>query len=77
MSVSSPGLGKCLALISSDIFSIPFFSFWDLYNANISMLDIVPEDSQTVLISFCFFLCLVSVISTDPFFSIFQSIDSF
>ena len=77
MSVSFPGLGKFLALVSSDILSTPFFSFWDLCNANIRMLGVVPEDSQTGLISFCSFLCSASVISTDPFFCIFQSIDSF
>ena len=33
------------------------FSFWDLFNANISVLDVVPEAFETVLISFhSFFL---------------------
>ena len=47
VNVSFPRLGKFSAIISSNIFSGPFlFSFWDLYNVNISAFDVVvPEIS--------------------------------
>ena len=31
------------------------FSFWDPYNANVGVFNVVPEVSETVLISFLFF----------------------
>ena len=59
--------------MSSNMFfaSCSLFSFWDPYNANINMLDVVSEVSQTV-ISFHPLFCSVSVIST-----VFQLADLF
>ena len=51
----------------------PFlFFFWDLYNANDGAFNIVPEISETVLISFLFYFslfCYVTVISITVSFS--------
>ena len=51
-----PGLEcfKFLSIISSNIFSGPFSlsSFWDPYNVNVGVFNVVPEVSETVLISF-------------------------
>ena len=54
--VAFPRLGKFSAVMSSDMLSAPFFlfSFWDPYNVNASMLDVVLKVSYTVLISFYF-----------------------
>ena len=51
-------LGKFLPIISSNMFSGSFshFSFWDPYNVNVGAFNVVPEISQTVLISFYSFL---------------------
>ena len=50
-------LGKFFAVMSSDMFSAPFFLFssWDSYILNVNMLDIVLEVFSTVLISFYYF----------------------
>ena len=61
--------GKFSAIMSSNIFSSPFFlclfSFWDPYNANVGACNVVPEVSQS---SFLFILfsvfCFAAVIST-------------
>ena len=47
-------LGKFSAIISSKIFSYPFFLFffWDPYSLNVGAFDIVPEVSEIVLSSF-------------------------
>ena len=45
MSVSFPSLGKFLDVISSNIFSATFFSFWDPYNEDVCVLDVIPEVS--------------------------------
>ena len=44
MIVSFPTLGKCFQVLSLQIFSqaLSFVSFWDPYNANISVLVVVP-----------------------------------
>ena len=77
MSVSFPSFGKFSAIISSNMFSAPFlslFSFWDSYNANVSMLDVVSEVSNSphfFLFFFSFFLF------NDLHCSVFQLIDLF
>ena len=45
--ISSPMLGKFLAIISSNIFSDLFslFFFWDPYNVNVGAFTVVPEVS--------------------------------
>ena len=43
MSFSFPRLGKFLAIISSLCCFLPFFSFWDPYNVNVGVHDVVPE----------------------------------
>ena len=76
--------GRFLAIISSNIFSGPFF-FWNPYNVNVGVLDVVPEVSLTVLLSFHSFffvlwqwfppLCLLFIY---PFFCfIYSAIDCF
>ena len=55
------------------------FSFWDLYDVNVSMLDVVPEVSYTALIFYnFFFFCLSWVISSILSFSplIYSSVSS-
>ena len=50
-----PILGTFSTIISSCIFSCPFFFvffFWDSYGLNVGAFDIVPEVSEVVLISF-------------------------
>ena len=45
----------------------PFlFFFWEPYNSNVGAFDVVPEVSETVLISFRYFslFCFLTVIST-------------
>ena len=39
-------LGKYSTIISSKIFSYPFFFFWEPYNSNVGAFDIVPEVSD-------------------------------
>ena len=67
--VSFPILGKFSAIISSNIFSgllCLLSPFWDPYDANGGMFNVVPEVPYTVLISF--FVCFsVVVISTTVF----------
>ena len=70
-------------------FLIPFlflFFFWDLYNSNVGVFDIVPEVSETVLSSFHSFSLILLFRSyfhhfifqlTDSFFCFRCSIDSF
>ena len=54
LSVSSLMLGKFLAIISSNIFSGLSLSLLllDPYNVNVGVFYVVPEVSETVLISF-------------------------
>ena len=52
LSVRFLSLGNFLAIISSNTFSGPFFSFWDPYNANAGTFNAVPEVSWTVHMSF-------------------------
>jgi len=46
-------LGKFLTIISSKIFSYSLFLFffWDPYNLNVDVFDIVPDVSETILSS--------------------------
>ena len=67
MTISFPMLGKFLTIISSNIFSDPFFLsfffFWDPYNSNVCVFSVVPEVSDIVLNyfhSFYFILLLGS-----------------
>ena len=57
MSGSFPMLGKFLAIISWNIFPVPFslFSFWHHYNTDVGAFNIVPEFPETVLIFFNLF----------------------
>ena len=59
-------LGKFSTIITSSIFSWPFFFvffFWDSYDLNVGAFNIAPEVSEVVLISFNSFLffplCLI------------------
>ena len=55
LTVSFPMLGKFSTIISSKIFSYPFFfssSSETPYNSNVGVFDMVPEVSETVLSSF-------------------------
>ena len=49
LTISFPMLGKFFASISLNIFSGPFslslFSYWDPYNVNVGVLNVVPEVS--------------------------------
>lgn len=60
VSISVFKFGKFSAIISSNIFSIPFLSllcFWDPYNMFISMFDVVPRSLKLNLCNiFCLFL---------------------
>ena len=59
VAISVPILGKFSAIISSSIFSRPFFFvffFWDSYDLNVGAFHIVPEVPEVVLISFDSFL---------------------
>ena len=52
LTISFPILGKFSTIISSDIFSAPFFFssfFWDPYNLNVGACDVVPDVTETVL----------------------------
>ena len=65
-------LGKFLTLIFK-YFLRPFLFFWNPYKSNAVAVNVVTEDSETVLISFhsFFFILLCSSISTIPSFSSF------
>ena len=55
VTVTFPMLRKFSAIISSSIFvALSLFSFWDPYNVNVSVFDVVPDISK--LSSFLFFL---------------------
>jgi len=82
MSVSLPRLGKFLAIISSDKIFCPLFSlfFWDSYNRNVIMLDVVAEVPKSILVlhnsfsllfTFIIFPLVCSVINS--FLCFFQS----
>ena len=58
----SPFSGNFL-LLSSHALSFGFF-FWNAYNSNNGVLNIVPEVSKAVLFYFYSFLCSASFIST-------------
>ena len=83
MSASSTRLGKFTTIISSSSFPVIFsrFSFWKLYNANVSTLDVVPRAPPTIFICltlFFFFLFtiwfpLLVIQVTDPFSLILSS----
>uniref|UniRef100_A0A8C9CTW2 Uncharacterized protein n=1 Tax=Phocoena sinus TaxID=42100 RepID=A0A8C9CTW2_PHOSS len=63
LSISFPILGKFTTIISSNIFSVPFFfssAPGTPYNSNVGTFNIVPEVSKTVLNSFhSFFFILI------------------
>ena len=61
VSISFSILGKFSAIISSSIFSCPFF-FWDTYDSNVGVFNIVPEVSEVVLISFNSFFLFSSLL---------------
>ena len=50
--ISFPILGKFSMIISSSIFFLFVFFFWDSYDSNVGVFNIVPEISEVVLISF-------------------------
>ena len=55
VAISFPMLWKFLALIFLNYFLRPFlllFFFWDPYNSNVGVFNVVPEVSEAVLISF-------------------------
>ena len=62
VSISFPVLGRFSTIISSSIFSWPFFFvfffFWNSYDLNVGAFNIVPEVSEVVLISFLLFFLL-------------------
>ena len=67
VAISFPMLGKFSTIISSNIFSDPFFfSSSSSYNSNVVAYSAVPDVPETVLNSFhSFFLfCSLTVIST-------------
>ena len=62
VTISLPMLGKFFTIISSNIFSDPFFFFflWDPYNLNVGAFSVVPEVSEIVFNSFhSFFFILL------------------
>ena len=51
----TPSFGKFSALIASNNFSgLSLSSFWDIYDVNVHMLDVVPEVSLTILLKISF-----------------------
>ena len=79
LTISFSMLGKFSTIISSKIFSYPFFFsffFWDPYNLNVVAFDIVPEVSETILSSFHSFYFILLFKSYFHHF-IFQLTDSF
>ena len=67
--ISFSMLEEFSAIISSNIFFrfvLSLFSFWDLYNANVGVFNVVSEVSYAVFISFHSFsiFCSMAVIST-------------
>ena len=50
--ISFPILGKFSMIISSSIFFLFVFFFWDSYDSNVGAFNIFPEVSEVVLISF-------------------------
>ena len=69
VTISVPILGKFSTIISSSIFSCPFFLSYSsgTHDLNVGVFDIVPEVSEVVLISFnsfFFFFLSASFIST-------------
>ena len=62
LSISFSMLGKFSTIISSKIFSYPFFFlffFCDPYNSNVGAFDIVPVVSGTILSDFHYFYCIL------------------
>jgi len=82
-------LGKFSTIIFSKSFLVPFlflFLFWDLYNSNVGVFDIVPEVLETILSSFHSFYFILIFRNyfhhlifqlTDSFFYRYSAIDSF
>ena len=69
LTISFPMLGKFSAIISSNIFSfLSLSSFWDPYNVNVDVFNVVLEVSLRLCSFFVFILvsvfCSVAVIST-------------
>ena len=70
MTISFPILGKFSTIISSSIFSLSLsffflvFFFWDPYDLNVGVFNIVPQVSEVLLVSFKSFfffpLCFIS-----------------
>ena len=61
VAISFPILGKFSTIISSIFSWLSVFFFWDSYDLNVGVFDIVPEVSEVALISFnspFFPLCL-------------------
>ena len=89
LTLSFPMLGTFLSIISSNIFSDPLFLFfyWDTYNSNVGVFNIVPDISETVLNSFLSFFFIMLCGSnfhyfifhaSYPFFCLsYSAIDSF
>ena len=67
MAIFFPILGMFLAVISSSIFSYPFFlSSSATYDSNIGAFNIVPEVSEALLI--CFYSFFLSASFIPPFY---------
>ena len=69
LTISFPMFGKFSAIMSSNIFSSPFFLclffFWYPYNANVGACNILPEVSQSSFLFILFSIfCFAAVIST-------------
>ena len=65
VTISFPMLGTFSTIISSNIFSDPFFflfSFWDPYNLNVGAFILVPEVSETVCNLFILFSLFSSAV---------------
>ena len=66
LTISFSILRKFSTIISSNIFSVPFFFlffFWDPYNSNVGAFNVAPDVCETVLNSFYSLFCSVVVIS--------------
>ena len=51
-------------LLKYYVMPFPIVFFWDTYDLNVQVFNIVPEISEAVLISFYYLLCSASFIST-------------
>ena len=76
VSVCFPRLGEFCHVFYCAVSPCSLFPFWDPYNAALTMLEVIPEISWTVLISFYSFFCSVSVIFFF-YYSVFHFADLF